>query len=459
MNTTAGNNRLSIARVWWLHPTALVFAFLLPLYLLVWILGELTAGTLSTSRAFFYLTGQIAWLGLIGILVLGIGTLSPIRPRNAFGRESALNTHILTLLGVLTLLGYAYWFKDFILRPNTIWAAIKAGSSVTFAIRGSIDRYAGIASLAQLGLPFLIGYTYLIWAAGAQPNVVQRWIFRIVILAILFRVFGWAERIALIEAAIALCFVWAAFRAQLTHGLKARLLPYTPVVGGACLVGLFAISEYLRSWTAYYYKIHGSFWEFITQRLINYYFNALNTGAGRLVSFDWPTWDFEATLRWLHKMPFFGRIFTYLVGGIEQSYSEFLYRFGDPEYNNPSGLFSIYYDIGVPWGLVLLLLLGALSKYFYSFWYYGKSFTGSMYFLFLMTVLELFRYLYIGDSRCFMVAAGLLLLIVTTKGFWRESPSSHIVRTISSGGLRRGSNHYARSQPSTYRDYRSRLAK
>jgi hypothetical protein len=160
---------------------------------------------------------------------------------------------------------------------------------------------------------------------------------------------------------------------------------------------------------------YGSFGEFIAQRLLNYYYNALNTGAGQLATLQWPTWDFEFTLSWLHKMPIFGPLFSYLIQAKLYQFSSFLNRFGDPEFNNPSGLFSIYLDVGAPVGFALLFLIGILSKFFYAYWSNGRAFIGAMYFLFVMTFLELFRYFYLGSSRCFVATLGLLLLLITAK--------------------------------------------
>jgi hypothetical protein len=398
--------------IWWLHPSAIVFGFLLPVYVAIWLAGEYTNGTLSTAKALYFFKDSTAWLGLLGIAVLGVGTLSPIRPAPN-QNSSILSSTALTTLGLLAILGYAYWFKDFVLRPQLIFDAIKGSSSFSYAIRQNLDKAAGLSSLAQLGLPYLIGYTYILWATD-RPVIsgTQKLLFTMLLGAIFFRAFAWAERVAIIEAGAAIAFVWAAFRLSGRGASVQWLSNLFPFIAGAAVLILFATGEYFRSWSAHYAQTEKSFWTFIFQRLANYYYNALNTGAGRLAMLEWPTYDFLWTLRWLHKLPIVGPIFSYWI---EARGDNFLVRYGDPEFNNPSGLFSIYLDLGIVGGLLLMLAIGAFAKYFYMYWRMGRGFGGAIYFLFFMTLLEFFRYFYLGDSRSFMVVAGLIILLATSR--------------------------------------------
>ena len=382
---------------------------LIPAYLLAWLAGIMTNGEITTAKGSYYFHGDIAMLGLGGLLVLTFGTVIPIRP-SVRGLVTISSYHVsprlLTAYGVLSIVGYVYWFKDFLLHPMTIWSAILHGGSITYALRNAIEKSAGIASLAQLGLPYIILYSYTRWT-GAEHLIskVHKSLLLIIVISVLFRVFAWGERVALIEAIIAIGFIWVTF-AEIQSNRLRRLIPWLPVFGGGLTVILFAVGEYFRSWVSFYHLKGIPFWQFILQRLTNYYFTALNTGAGRLQVMDWPTYTFEWTLRWVHKLPFFGPAFSSMVGA-KPDY--FLERYADPEFNNPSGIFSIYYDLGIVAGFSLLFLVGVLSRYLYSYWRYGSNMFGCVYFLFLISYMEMFRYFYLGDSRCFMVAIGLFL--------------------------------------------------
>ncbi len=393
--------------VWWLHPTAILVLVLIPIYLLAWWSGVRTDGTVSTAKGFYFFYEDVAWIGLLGLIVLTIGSLSPISfsPKKLNQREY-VSPKLLLVFGAMALLGYLFIFKDFILNPGKMFDAIKNSSSVTFAIAGTARRSSGISSFAQLGLAFLVLYSHTIWTGGRY--LLNKWhhrIFYLIIGALIFRAFGFGERVALIEGIAAIGFVWIAF-SEIKNKLIKKLINFMPALAGLMVVGLFAVAEYFRSWSSFYEGKGVPFWEFIMQRLTNYYFAALNTGAGRLTMLDWPTYTFDNTLRWVHKLPVVGPIFSYYVDLKPDSY---LQLYGDVEFNNPSGLFSIFYDLGLLGGFLLLFFLGVCAKYTYSVWRSNSALIGCFYFVFLMSFLELFRYFYLGDSRSFMVVFGLIL--------------------------------------------------
>jgi oligosaccharide repeat unit polymerase len=392
--------------VWWLHPSAILFLVLIPIYILAWWSGVRTDGMVSTAKGFYFFYDDVAWLGLAGLIVLAVGTLSPISAKKPSNQREYVSPKLLLVLGSTALLGYLVLFQDIFLNPGKMLDAIKNTSSITFAIAGTARKGAGISSLAQLGLAFLVLYGHTIWTGGR--HLLNKWhhrVFYMILAAVVLRAFGLGERVALIEALTALGFVWVVF-ADIKSNFIRKSVNFLPVIASFGVVGLFAAAEYFRSWTSFYGDKGIPFWEFIMQRLTNYYFAALNTGAGRLTMLDWPTYTFENILRWVHKLPVIGPIFSYYVGLEPDTY---LILYGDVEFNNPSGLFSIFYDVGVLGGFLLLFFLGVLSKYIYSVWQNSSHLLGCFYFVFLMTFLELMRYFYLGDSRSFMVVWGLII--------------------------------------------------
>lgn len=406
---------------WWLHPSNLVFVFLIPMYLLVWYFGAATQGALSSAKGLFFLHGEVALLGFLALVVLGLGTLSPIRPVEFVRKVREPRATVLKLIGLLAIIGYLSWFREFIVNPGALIDAFSSGGAFAHNIRHAADKQAGLSSLAQLGIPYLIGYAFLYWKnSTAAPEGPMRALFICLVGLVAFRTFAWAERLALIEMIIALGFVWIYVTPRRFLGRSRALINLLPLLGVVFVIVLFALAEFFRSWSSYYATTGVDFFSFIGQRLTNYYFNALNTGAGRLVMEDWPSYDFRFTLQWLHKIPILGAMFSY---ALDARVDDFLERYGDPEFNNPGGVFTVFFDLGLPLGFVAFFLLGVFSRYVFAFVERGRSLCGLWYFIFIMVYLELFRYFYLGVSRAFLVVLGLLLIQVTGKSSLSEGES------------------------------------
>ena len=411
-------NKLPFRKVWWLNPSYIVAVFLIPIYLLLWIAGVYTDGNISTAKGFYFFYGEYAFLGLSALIVMYVGTLSPIKhiqkPSSSISTrvDVSLNMTVLALIGCIALVGYLYWFKDIILNPNILISRLQQGSVV--GVRGTIERSAGIASLAQIGLVYAMVFTYQYLLDKHDLKKIHYVLFIAIITFVVIRALLWSERLALLEVSIAIIFVWASYSKRQRSFVEIMLL-FLPLIGASFVILLFAIGEYFRSWSSFYMYQSEGFWEFIFQRLANYYFEALNTGAGMLTTQSWPTYEFSYILAWLHKLPFIGNLFSYAIDVSPSMTAAFLEKYADPEFNNPSGVFSVFVDIGVGGGLFFFFLLGAVSRYFYSMLENRVRFYGLFYFIFLMMFLELFRYFYIGESRVFMILLGLLLLVVTQK--------------------------------------------
>jgi hypothetical protein len=223
----------------------------------------------------------------------------------------------------------------------------------------------------------------------------------------LFRVYVWGERTALVEIvmpAVALVTVWGIrSKRQSVH----RVVKFAPFIGLALLVLFFGATEFFRSWS--FYKSLGTpFWEFVLTRLMTYYYTALNNGAGMLAILDWPTWQFENVLGWLHKFPFFiGEGFRYLIAAAPQR--DFLESYGDPEFNNVSGIFVVFHDIGLPLGFLYAAAWGAALGFWYRQMVRGEGLGSLMYPACYLSLLEIFRFLYFGNQRAFPIFLAILI--------------------------------------------------
>ncbi len=394
---------------WYFSPRVLVLGGLIPFYLALWLFNDVFQLQLSTAKGFNFFHGEAFLAGLAGLVALAYGTLLPVNVfsiRNPRWRGLAPPIWFVQIVGVLALIGYVYWFKDILLRPQEWLGIISHASASSYAVRSNLERGAGIASLASLGLAFFALLSHQIWVV--RRNAIT-WPTKFLALLLafftVFRSFAWAERLAVFEALFVVGLFWLGFSDRAARGWIGRIKPLMPVLALGAVVLIFGAGEYFRSWS-HYSKFETDYWGFIGQRLVNYYFQALNTGAGMISVLDWPTYQFSYLLEWLHKFPvLLGPITRYLT---QVEPNTFLERFGDPEFNNPSGLFSVFYDVGLAPGILLLALTGTLAQSAYRAFQDSGNVLGLLFPVFFLALIELFRYWYLGNSRSFLFVLALI---------------------------------------------------
>jgi hypothetical protein len=395
---------------WYFSPRVLVIAGLLPAYLAIWLANEVFELRLSTAKGFNFFHGEAFLAGLVGLLALAYGTLLPVHVfsiRDPRRRGLVPPIWFIQAVGLLALIGYVYWFKDIILHPGRWLELIRDAGAASYAVRGNLERSAGIASLASLGVAFFALVSHLAWVvrAGQLPLSIKALTALLALLTI-FRSIAWAERLAVFEALFVVGLFWLAFSDRASRGWIALIKPAMPIMAMVGVVVIFGAGEYFRSWT-HYSNYEADYWSFIGQRLVNYYFQALNTGAGMISVLDWPTYQFSHTLEWLHKFPvLLGPITRYLTQAEPNLYLE---RFGDPEFNNPSGLFTVLLDVGLAPAIAIFALTGLLAQSAYRAFQDRANIMGLFFPVFFLALIELFRYWYLGNSRSFLVVLALVL--------------------------------------------------
>lgn len=393
---------------WWFSPRIVVLGVLLPIYVGMWLVTEILGVSISTAKGFVFLRGEAFLYGLAGLAALAYGTLMPL---NLFEIRTPRRRGLVPPIGYLygvgfaALFGYAYWFKDLIANPGLLIDAFRSGSAVSYSLRSGLERSAGLASLATLGLAFFILYSHRVWLVGLRPVPRALTVMALTLAALtLFRAFAWAERLAFVEVACVIVLF------GIGHGTwiesRRRLTAAFPVIALAGGILFFGAGEYYRSWASHYSQIESSYWAFVLQRLLNYYYQALNTGAGMITVLDWPSWQFGNTLDWLHKFPVvLGPVFRYLT---QIDNTQFLQRYGDPEFNNPSGLFGVLFDIGLAPSILLLAFTGLIAQSAFRAFRDRDNVFGIFYPVFFLTIIELFRYWYLGSSRAFLLVLALV---------------------------------------------------
>jgi hypothetical protein len=91
-------------------------------------------------------------------------------------------------------------------------------------------------------------------------------------------------------------------------------------------------------------------------------------------------------------------------------------RFGDPEFNSPSGLYGVVVDIGLPGGLAYMALLGLAAGVLHRAYAEARLVGVLGYPMLFISALEIFRYPYLGEPRAFTWGVGALLALAIVRG-------------------------------------------
>ena len=404
-------NATSNDTLWWLSPVGLILGFLLPIFLSIVLVGYLDTSALQI-RGIRFLTEKYIALGIALVLVMALGAW--------VGEKIDLKPHapivernwqpVLWVLGLIALGAYMIWFKDILFNPITLFGVLTGSIKMS---RQEIGATPGITSLVNF-IPVYFAIATYVWTTNSKNLPKRLKILTATLFGLtVFRVFVWSERLALIELLAAVALPWTAnfYKTTQNQRLK-KLLQLGPIIALPALVMYFGLAEYFRSWQSATYNGKTDFWTFALGRLGTYYYTSLNNGAGMLEMFKWPTYQFENTLLFAHKAPgMFGPLFSYYTELKQFTNEIYLKAYGDPEFNNPSGLYSVVYDIGIHGGFMYYAAMGLLSGIFYRSFLSGGARGIVLYPLCFVMMLEIYRYPYFGAPRAFTSLLGAIFAI------------------------------------------------
>jgi len=243
----------------------------------------------------------------------------------------------------------------------------------------------------------------------------------------LLRSFIFAERLAMLEVALPFALMYVRFRPMPRRSVLLTLGPYAAILP---MIGFFIANEYNRSWETYYVNLYDNIFDFAIERLAMYYSTALNNGAGLVNIMGWGVGDPVFTLDWLLKFPVLGEFIQPLMRDSD-GYNLFLSGFGDPEFNNPSGIFVHFYEWG--WfALPLAAVYGWTLGRSYAGWRAGNGFWCCAHAVLLVSLLEILRVPNLFSGRNFVPLALWLVFQCLGKPALRSpapsSPSPHAAR-------------------------------
>lgn len=410
---------------WWSSPAGICIGFLLPVLFLIASVGQANLPGIVIRGTRFLDAGYLA----MGALLLTVIALAGWVGQQFVSKAPALSEMdhwdvAGCVVGVIATCAYVFWLKGFLLNPMLIVQTL-LGSYRPDRSDPQLALTAGITSLTNFAPPFFSIYAYRIAFPGPRVSRAMHAVCAILLPLTIFRVYAWSERLALIETVVPFALAAGAVAAGSARRAIRGLTALGPFIAMPLLVLYFGIAESVRSWTAATYNGKLDFWDFAIGRLASYYYTSLNNGAGMLQTMDWPTWRFEYTLLWLHKAPLgIGPWFSDWLDIRYLQPEQFLTQFLDIEFNNPSGLYAVICDLGLPFGVFYLALLALAGGMLFRAYGAGRLGGALAYPMFFLSFLEIFRYPYLGQPRAFTWTLGILLALLVAHGCRRSAASA-----------------------------------
>lgn len=392
---------------WWLQPVPLL---LLTMLLYLSFLG-FNYESMVPRR---YVPNDDYWWGLLLLATLAAGTAvgrtlgrRPASARVAPATPTAIDVPplLMALLLAATVIAYVVWFGPLAFQPG---AVVERFTGERTTLRTTVTTQPGITTLTQCGVAYVILYVLKQWIGIRRPVRWERWGLVLVFVLAIVRSLLWSERLAVIELVVPYVVLTLAFF-RFRSKTSATLVALLPVLAPLTVYLLFTVTEYFRSWT-HYRDYYDSIWQFSLDRITAYYALATNSGLGLLAeSRTWPQYTGTFVFEWAYLMPGLGDVLLQEVGNLRHDFERFLADAGRAEFNNPTGLFVIVYDIGYVGSWLYFLLVGLLVGACWTAFRRHRLGGLLAYPLCFMFLLELLRFNYFAASRFIPIAASLVL--------------------------------------------------
>ena len=404
--TTPGQRSSRTTGLWWLSPAG-ALALLMPATLL------LTAYLDDDAFQLFYrepksVTGSSLVLVGVAVLVLAVvahlvGTLAPahgqqLMPANGALRRLRQASQVLFWLTIAGYLAFAAAGAARGVGPGDIVAVFVSQDNYANSLKDEFAGVAGITTLTQCGIAFVVVGTYLLLRRPDRRLVVQ---LVLVVLLSLLRSYINSERLALVEVGVpAVAILAMAARRSSRRALRvgARI---GPLLLAPLLFLLFAAFEYSRSWQYFKTRTDEPFLVFALLRFIGYYATSYNNGHLEMLYDDYPGRLPSDSLQAFWEAPVISQLGLYdrLSAPPPATATNILERFANPEFNNPGGVTTPFVDFGMVGGFVFLVALGVVLGLLYRGFRDGAVLGALLYPVAVTGLLDLPRYLYWTQGR------------------------------------------------------------
>lgn len=383
-------------RVWWMRPAWLLSLVVLPAFITSSLLG---GPIMHFYGALNFLTPGFILIGVACLLstVLGVKMGELFSTSKSFSHQEvdALRAERAILaLAAISIICHIIFLASAFARPGLVLQALSGQTWAAYAIKRGLNKIPGVTSFMSLYLMALPLYGAFPHLFKTRPSRTTRICVYVLLGLIFLRAFIGFERFSLIEAAVCFALPRVAFARKI-----GPLTTLGPIGGGVGVIALFATGEFFRTWGHYKY-IFSSFPEFVTIRLLGYLCTSANNAAG-IMDTNGPLYAPYFTGTWLQKLPLWD-----LVGNpfhVESPLSLFFAKYGNAEFNNPSGIYAAVLDYGVVLGLIVMLFVGCVGGILYGLFKRARPAGILLFPLWFLGFLVLTQAFYWSDPRVFPV--------------------------------------------------------
>ncbi|KQS60658.1 hypothetical protein ASG36_07160 [Geodermatophilus sp. Leaf369] len=392
---------------WWISPVG-ALALVVPITLL------LTARLDDNAFRLFYrspksVTGETLLLIAVTVLVLGAtaavtASLAPSGKRRLVRTPGVVPRRLYSAgqaLFWLTMVGYLLYFAVGAsngLRPADVFNAVFSQSNYSGDLKEQLSGVAGITTLTQVGIAFVIVATYLLLQGRDRRLAAQ---LGFVFFLSLLRSFIASERLALVEVSVPVIVVLVLAGGRSLRRGKRAAARLAPLVLAPLLFLLFAAFEFSRSWQFFKTRTDESFPVFALIRLAGYYATSYNNGQLHLVHDPYPGRMPLDSIAAFWSAPGIAQLGLYdrLSAPAPVTAQNVLERFGNPEFNNPGGVTTPFVDFGLLGGFLFFVLCGVVIGLLYRGFVDGSPMGALLYPMVVTGLFDLPRYLYWTQGR------------------------------------------------------------
>lgn len=418
LGRVATSHKTTPRGLWWVSPAGAIAFVVMPTVLLAAYISDTAyRSSWGTPK---YFTGAFTILLLQGAAIFMATSGIPLWRTNRKPESSpwpGLSTRTVdrlvtasNILFWMTMFGYIAFAAVGTLRgarPAMFLDVLISQNNLSGDLKTLFAPVSGVTTLTQVGVAYVV-VAVVVLLHRKEPRLKGR--IAILVALALVRAFFLTERLAILEVVIPvvvlLAVVWAGHP---RYGVRAAIR-WAPVVLVPAAIAIFAVFEYSRSWNFYQAKTGGSFVDFAIDRFAGYYATAYNNGSIALEHETIPGRLPLRTLEAIWDAPVLSQLNLYdrLSPMGNGNFQDLLVQYGNPEFNNPSGMFDPFVDYGHLGGLIWFAVAGLILGLIYRSFTGGATWAVLIYPILVTGLLELPRYLYWTQGRVLPAIVALL---------------------------------------------------